>query len=135
MYENPWKYSGIVFNSEDINDYIGFVYIITNKSDGRKYIGKKLFWSSKTKVINKKKKRFKVESDWKKYYGSSDELKADVHKLGPENFDRKIIRLCKTKGECSYYEAKEQFLTDAVLSEDYYNVWMSVTVRKNHVKP
>lgn len=134
MYENPWFYTGAVFESEFIDNYIGFVYLITNKINGRKYIGKKLFWSSKTKVVNKKKKKTKVESNWKSYYGSSEELCTDVEKYGTINFKREILRLCKTKGECSYFEAKEQFLVDAILSEDYYNTWMSVRVRKNHIK-
>lgn len=134
MYENPWTYHNSVFESEHIDGYVGFVYLITNRTDGRKYIGKKLFWSSKTKIIKKKKKRYKVESDWKDYYGSSEDLKKDVEKLGIYNFNRQITRLCKTKGECSYFEAKEQFSTDAVLSEEYYNIWLSVRVRKNHVK-
>lgn len=133
-YENPWMYNGVEFNSDDIDNYVGFVYLITNTKNDRKYIGKKTFWSSKTKQVNKKKKKFKVESDWKSYYGSSDLLLTDVEKYGIHTFKREILRLCKTKGEASYFEAKEQFLVDAVIDSMYYNTWISVRVRRSHLK-
>lgn len=133
-YENPWIYQNKIFESEDIQNYYGFVYIITNKTNGIKYIGKKFFWSTKYKTIKKKKKRIKVESNWKDYYGSSETLTEKVNELGSQNFTREIIRLCKTKGECSYFEAKEQFQADAVISDQYYNNWVSVRVRRNHLK-
>ena len=81
----------------------------------------------------KKKKRFKVASDWKTYYGSNQELIDDVEKHGPDKFKREIIRLCKSKAECSYYEAREQFLLDVLLNEEYYNAWISVRLRKSHL--
>jgi hypothetical protein len=133
-YENPWLYENKIFESDDIDNYIGFVYLITNLTDNKKYIGKKLFGTTKVRQVNKKKKRYKVESNWKDYYGSSENLLTDVDKYGKLNFKREIIRLCKTKGECSYFEAKEQFAVDAVIDPCYYNSWISVRVRRSHLK-
>ena len=132
-YENPWIYNGLIFDSENIEDHVGYIYLIENLTNNRKYVGKKLFTSSRTKVVKKKKKKVRVESDWKKYYGSNVELIADVDKLGPQNFRRTILRLCKTKGECNYFEAKEQFSLDVLRSEEYYNTWIMVKVHKSHV--
>lgn len=129
-----WKYNDKIFSENDIDNNIGFVYIITNVMTGKKYIGKKLFWSAKTKQVNKKKKRYKVPSDWQSYYGSSDKLIKDVEELGKENFTRTIIHLCKSKGECSYLEAKEQFVNGVIESDDYYNTWIMVRVRDSHIK-
>ena len=118
---------------------VGFVYVITNNLTDRKYIGKKLSKFSKTKYkvitqkngIKKKKKiRSQIDSDWLDYYGSSDELTADVVKLGKENFTREIVRLCFSKTELSYYEAKMQFDHDVLLSDKWYNSWIMVRVRK-----
>ena len=108
--------------------------MITNLTNGRKYIGKKLFHFSKTKQIKGKKKRYKVPSDWQTYYGSNEELKKDVILLGVESFSREILHLCKSKGECSYLEAKEQFHNNVMEGNDYYNTWIMVRVRKSHIK-
>lgn len=124
---------------------IGFVYLITNLTNGMKYIGKKNFYSTKTsqKTIvlkttglkKKKKIRTKIESDWRDYFGSSDELRSDVEKLGKENFTREILHLCKTKGEISYFEAKLQFEYDVLLyPEKFYNKWIMVRVHRTHLK-
>lgn len=129
-----WYYLDKIFNEEDIDNNYGFVYIIENLLSGRKYIGKKLFWSSKTKQVNKKRKKFKVPSDWQDYYGSNEVLKKDIEDLGKENFTRTIIHLCKSKGECSYLEAKEQFSQGVIESVDYYNTWIMVRVRDSHIK-
>jgi hypothetical protein len=129
-----WTYNDKIFTTEDIDSYYGFVYTITNHVNNKKYIGKKLFWSSKTKQVNKKKKKFKVESDWKDYYGSNDELKKDIEKYGKENFSRTIIHLCKSKGECSYLEAKEQFNNNVIESDEYYNGWIMCRVATSHIK-
>lgn len=137
-----------VYNSKPITDvptgYIGFIYRITNIDTGRMYIGKKNFFSTvtKTKTVllksgTKKKKRIKVttESDWRDYYGSSEELCLDVQKIGAESFSREILHLCKTKGELSYKEAEYQFNEKVLLSPDlYYNSWISVRVRRAHLK-
>ena len=126
-----WFYNGEYFDT--VGEYVGFVYIITNQLTNRKYIGKKNFYFSKTKQVKGKKKRFKVDSDWQTYYGSNKELAADVEKLGKENFKREILRLCKSKGEFSYFEAKYQFDYNVLESEEYYNSWIMCRVHKKHL--
>ena len=113
-YENPWTYLERTFNSSDVRDYFGFVYLITNKSNQRQYIGRKYFWSFRTPPG--KKRKVKQESDWKKYYGSCPELKEDLKLYGKEIFKREILSLHKTKGTCNYEETKQLFLNN-VLSE------------------
>ena len=125
------------------DDCVGFVYLITNNLSGRKYIGKKLAKFSKTTYktvtqkngIKKRKKiRSKIDSDWREYYGSSPELTADVTKLGTENFSREILYYCKSKSECSYIEAREQFSRRVLESTDYYNGHIQVRVHGSHIK-
>jgi hypothetical protein len=130
---NDWLYNGEVYLEP--GEYYGFVYIITNLLSGRQYIGKKFFWSIKRKQVNKVRKRYKVESDWKDYWSSSEELKEDVLSLGTENFKREIIHLCKSKGTTNYFEAKEQFLRSVLENKDgWYNTWISVKVNRSHIK-
>jgi hypothetical protein len=88
----------------------------------------------KTKQVKGKKKKFKTFSDWPTYYGSSEVLQKDVKSLGQELFSRRIIHLCKSKGECGYLEAKEQFLNNVLESDDYYNTWIMCRVRNTHIK-
>ncbi len=123
-------------------DCVGFVYQITNNITGRKYIGKKLAKFSKTtqktvKLKNgtkkKKKIRSKVDSDWREYHGSSDELLKDIEQLGAENFTREILYYCRSKAECSYIEAREQFSRRVLESNDYYNGQISVRVHGSHI--
>jgi hypothetical protein len=130
-----WKYKGEEFNEEEIKDNIAFVYLITNLVSGRKYIGKKLFKFKKTSTSKGKKKRTLVESDWKDYWSSSEELKADVKNLGEGNFTREVLHLCKNKGTASYIEAKEQF-AHLVLEKpkEWYNGIINCRVHRNHVK-
>ena len=137
-----WTHQGQLV-TEIPEEYIGFVYLITNTISGKMYIGKKLSKFAKTtfKVVKlkngtKKRKKIKgkVESDWQDYYGSNDTLKADVIKLGPENFQREILYYCKTKAECSYIEAREQFSRRVLESDDYYNGQISVRVHGSHIK-
>lgn len=132
--EINWIYKDAEFTEHNIGENYGFVYIITHLTTGKKYIGKKFFYSLRTKVIKGKKKKFKVSSDWQTYYGSNSELQNDVQIHGKENFKREIIHLCKSKGECGYLEAKEQFDRCVLESEDYYNAWIMVKVRKTHIK-
>jgi hypothetical protein len=129
-----WQHDGKDFTEDLIGNNYGFVYQITNLTNGRKYIGKKFFYSAKTKQVKGKKKKIKVFSDWQTYYGSSAELAKDVLSLGNENFTREILHLCQSKGECGYLEAKEQFIRGVMESEDYYNSWIMVRVRKSHIK-
>ena len=113
-YENPWHFEGTPFLSENINDNFGFVYLITNTQSGKRYIGRKYFWSFRKPPG--KKRKVKQESDWKKYYGSCPELKEDIKKYGKETFSRVILSLHTTKGLCNYEETKQLFLNN-VLSE------------------
>lgn len=113
-YENPWFFEGVPFLSENINDNFGFVYLITNIQNNRKYIGRKYFWSFRTP--KGKKRKVKSESDWKKYYGSCPELKEDIDKLGRENFSRTILSLHKTGGKTNYEETRQLFINN-VLTE------------------
>jgi hypothetical protein len=129
-----WKYQDKDFTEDLIGNNYGFVYQITNLTNGRKYIGKKFFYSAKTKQVKGKKKKIKVPSDWQTYYGSSAEVTKDVLQLGHECFRREIIYLCVSKGECGYLEAKEQFVRGALESDEYYNTWIMVRVRKSHIK-
>lgn len=112
-YENPWIYEGEIFNSLDIEDYFGFVYLITNKLNNRKYIGRKYFFSFRTP--KGKKRKVKLESDWKKYYGSCPELKEDIKKFNKENFKREILSLHKTKGKTNFEETKQLFLNNVLI--------------------
>ena len=138
--DNPWLYQGKEWQlPEDFNPDVvyGFVYLITNKKDQKKYVGKKFFWSQKTLPITKKRKRrkrLKVESDWRTYWGSNKYLVEYVKNHGPENFTREILHLCKTKGECAYYEAKEQFDREVLLTEEYYNGIISCKIGGRTVK-
>lgn len=129
---SEWIYRNSIFT--DYGDNYGFVYIITNLLDNRKYIGKKFFYTSKRKQVNKVRKRYKVESDWKEYWSSSEELKADIQKHGKENFKREIIHLCKSKGVTNYLEAKEQFQNSVLENKDmWYNSWIMVKVSRSHL--
>jgi len=121
---------------EDLDPKVlyGFVYEIKNTETGKKYIGKKFFWASKTYQRNLRRRRRKVESDWKDYYGSSELLLEDIRSLGTSKFRRTILRLCKTKAECAYFEAKYQFEKNVLISDDYYNAWIMVKVRRNHLR-
>ena len=116
-----------------IGDSFGYIYEITNNINGRKYVGKKFFTRAGTRQVKGKKKKVRLSSGWADYWSSSEELKADVKTLGEENFTRKILYLCKSRSECSYRETKEIFVRDALLSQDYYNSWVSCKIHKKHV--
>jgi superfamily II DNA/RNA helicase len=137
-----WTFNNIIVE-ELPEDCVGFVYLITNKATSRMYVGKKLAKFSKTnyKTVTlkngtkkKKKVRSKVDSDWLEYYGSSEELNKDVTLLGKESFSREILFYCKSKAECSYVEAREQFGRKVLESDDYYNGQISVRVHGSHIK-
>ena len=124
-YENPWLYKGSTFTSDDINDFFGFVYCITNTNNGRKYIGRKYFYAYRTP--KGKKRKVKQESDWKKYYGSCPELKEDIKRYGKEQFQREIMSIHKAKGLVNFEETRQLFhhnvLTEALNDGTplYYN--------------
>ena len=124
-YENPWLFEGTPFLSENIDDNFGFVYLITNLKNGRRYIGRKYFWQFRNP--KGKKRKVKSESDWKKYYGSCPELKEDIEQLGRQNFSRTILSLHKTPGKTNFEETRQLFI-HGVLTESldtggpaYYN--------------
>ena len=136
-----WTYQNEIIE-ELPEDCVGFVYLITNIQTGRKYIGKKLAKFSKTttktvKLKNgtkkKKKIRSKIDSDWREYYGSSPALTADIEILGTDNFTREILYYCKSKSECSYVEAREQFSRRVLETNDYYNGHIQVRVHGSHI--
>jgi hypothetical protein len=136
-----WTYQGKEIR-ELPDDCIGFVYIIVNNVSGKKYIGKKLAKFSKTtyktvKLKNgtkkKKKIRSKIDSDWREYYGSNEQLNKDVALLGADKFTREILYLCKSKAECSYIEAREQFRHQVLESADWYNGHIQLRVHGSHI--
>jgi len=130
-----WIYQNKEFTESDIDKNIGYVYLITNKINNKQYIGKKLFWFSKTRIIKGKKKKEKLLSDWQSYWSSSDELKNDVVNLGEENFTREILYLCQNKGTMSYLEAREQFSRRVLeLPDLWYNGIISCKIHRTHVK-
>jgi len=131
-----WLYNEQQYNNTP-EDYQGFVYVITELDTGKKYIGKKNFWKPKTLPITKTRKRrvrTRVESDWRKYYGSNNIVKQLVESKGEQNYKREILKLCKTKGEMSYYEAKLQFENDVLLSDIYYNEFIGCKIHSKHIR-
>lgn len=137
-----WTYQGSLVETLP-EDCVGYVYLITNTITGRKYIGKKLAKFKKTtyktvtlKNGTKKKKKIRgtIDSDWLTYFGSSIELSADVLALGPDKFTREILYYCKSKAECSYIEAREQFERKVLESTDYYNGIISCKIHQSHIK-
>lgn len=128
-----WLYNGTPLTSPPENSY-GFVYTITNTVNGKQYIGKKFFWHKKTKIVKGKKKRYIAESDWATYYGSSPSLTSDVKQFGADQFHRTILHICNSKGDCAYWEAKEQIQRDVLFHpETYYNDWIICRVHRKHV--
>ena len=125
IYENPWIYQGSAFTSADIGDFFGYVYCITNKTTGKKYIGRKYFVQKRKPKGGKR--RVTSESDWKKYYGSSPELKSDISRYGKDNFSREIMSLHTTLGKVNYEETKQLFLNNVLIealddgTPAYYN--------------
>lgn len=135
-----------LYNNQEITelpeDCVGFVYLITNLTNQRKYVGKKLAKFSKTsyktvtlKNGTKKKKKIKskIDSDWMEYYGSSIELNKDIEIHGKENFTREILFFCKSKAECSYIEAREQFTRKVLETTDYYNNNIMCRIHGSHI--
>lgn len=117
--EPYWIYSQEPFVLQPSREYEGFVYLITNRQSNKQYIGKKSFWSRVTPKNGGRKQT--IESNWKKYYGSSDELAEDLKLYGKQNFRREILRLCKTKKETTYFELQELYTRGVLLSDNFYN--------------
>jgi hypothetical protein len=132
-----WLYNGKEFTTEMIDNYVGFVYIITDLSNNKKYVGKKIFQSKRrlAPLKGKTRRRTKiVESDWMDYYGSSEEVRMLVEEKGADNFKREILHLCNSKGEMSYLELKEQMDREVLLNDEYYNGIIQVKIHRSHVK-
>ena len=124
-YENPWIYEGTPFTSDDIGDYYGFVYRITNTTTQKSYIGRKYFVQKRKPKGGKRK--VTSESDWKRYFGSSEELKQDIKRIGRSSFRREILSLRKTLGKVNYEETKQLFIHNVLMealddgTPKYYN--------------
>jgi hypothetical protein len=129
-----WQYKGQDFKEEDIGDAYGYVYCITNLTNNKKYIGKKFFSKAGYKQVKGKRKKIRKPSDWLTYWGSNKYLCEDVKNLGENNFQREILHLCKTRSECAYLELKEQMVNCVLESEDFYNDWIMVKIRKSNLK-
>ena len=130
-----WTYNNVTFEDTP-EEYQGFVYQLTEVHSNKKYIGKKNFWKPKTLPITKTRKRrvrTRVESDWKEYYGSSNEVRNLVETNGQDQFKREILKLCKTKGEMSYYEAKLQFDNNVLFRDDYFNNFIGCRIHAKHL--
>lgn len=130
-----WTYNNEPFDATP-EEYQGFIYQITELDTGKKYIGKKFFWAPKTLPVTKTRKRkvkTRVESDWKSYYGSSKDVQEQVKLKGESNYKREILRLCKTKGDCSYWELYEQMVNHVLLSDEYYNEFVGAKIHSKHV--
>jgi len=122
---------------EELKEWQGFVYVITDNSNSKKYVGKKGFWSKVTRPPLKgktRKRRSVIESDWKSYYGSSEQVKTMLLEHGEGNFHREILHFGKSKGELSYLEAKEQFDRCVLLDDEYYNGIINCRIHRSHVQ-
>ena len=128
-----WTYNHKEFTGEEIGEYFGMVYLITNVRTGRKYVGKKFFTKAARRQVKGKSKKVRIESDWEKYFGSNKVIQEEVKSLGEDVFKREILHLCKSRSECSYWETWEIFNRDALRTDDYYNDWVSCRIRKAHL--
>lgn len=137
MYDNPWTFNGEVFDDQHIGDAVGFVYLIHDSWSRQYYIGKKIFFNKKTRppLKGQKKRRIsKVSSDWKDYYGSSDELKSRVEAATTKDrFVRQILHICRSKSEMSYLETKEIFGRDVLYDPKYINDWVTCKVSRRQL--
>lgn len=136
---SPWVYKGEVFDptEEFLEDYVGFVYLITENETGMKYVGKKFFWKPKILPVTKTRKRrqrTKVLSDWREYFSSNKTLQERRESASEDEFTREILHLCKSKGECSYLEVKEQIDRSVLLKDDYYNGIIQCRINAKHLK-
>lgn len=132
-----WLYNGKEIGDDEIEGHSSFVYIITNLENNKRYIGKKIFTTIRRQKVKGKTRRKKVqkESDWKSYYGSNKLLQEDVERLGQDRFRREIIKLCKTRGTASYWEAKLQMQYEVLEKpDDFYNEWIMCKVHRSHIK-
>lgn len=119
-YTNPWTYRGAVWDEAELDRCAAFVYLLTHRATGRRYIGRKTLWGMR-KPNRKATRRKRTESDWRRYYGSSDDVKAIVRTEGGDAFDREILWLCRTRKQASYLEEKELFSRAVLETDAYFN--------------
>ncbi len=129
-----WIYHNREVSESDIEKQYGFVYLITNRINGRKYIGRKYLSKAGYRIINGKRKKIRKDSDWRTYFGSSEELKKDIIEYGIDNFSREILHFCRTRGHTNYLELKEIVNQCALETNNYYNSWVSARIHKTHLK-
>jgi hypothetical protein len=127
----PWTYRGETFT--DPGDSLGFIYEITCLTNGKRYIGRKMFTAAARRQVKGKKKKYRKESDWKTYWSSSDDVKADLALYAESKFTREILYLCDTKSTMTYLENYVIFTRHALIREDYYNQWITARVRKSNL--
>lgn len=137
-----WEFNGVKITDELFEEYrakgvIGFIYRITNLTNGRKYIGKKQ-WIQKVRLkpLKGQTKYRHVEkvNDWKTYCGQNQELQDEVASLGEDKFRREIIKFCFQKQECNYEETRYIMEERALFSDVYYNSWFQCKITKKHVQ-
>ena len=130
-----WYYHNTAeeFKEEHIADNVGYVYLISHNQTGKKYIGKKLFTKAGYRQIKGKRKKVRKASDWLTYWGSNEELQKEVIKNGEDQYTREILYLCKTRSACNYWETWEIFNRHALLSDHYWNSWVTCKIHKTHV--
>lgn len=117
-----WIYQGLPF--DDPGKYIAFVYLITNKTNGKMYVGKKGFKARKNKKM--------IESDWRAYTGSSTALNEDIR--NGALIEKEMLHLTYSKGEASYLELVEQINRNVLFDDQYYNRFIGCKIHSNHVK-
>lgn len=130
-----WTYNNAPVTQELLDDHWGFIYVIMNKVTGKRYVGKKFFTKAGYRTVKGKRKKIRLASDWETYYGSNKVLLEDVERLGVDQFERYIIRLCKNRSECTYWETHYIFQFEALLSDRWYNEWVTCKVSKRHIMP
>jgi len=129
-----WTYNNESVSDEVIGDAYGFVYIIENLANGRRYIGRKYLTKAAYKTVKGKRKKIRKASDWETYWGSNKFLIEDVKTLGEVNFTRTIMMFCRNRSECSYWETHYIFSLGALLSDAFYNEWVTCKISKKNIK-
>jgi len=129
-----WTYNNESVTDDVIGDAYGFVYIIENLIDGRRYIGRKYLTKAAYKTVKGKRKKIRKASDWETYWGSNKFLIEDVKNHGEDNFTRTIVRFCRNRSECSYWETHYIFALGALLSDAFYNEWVTCKISKKNLK-
>lgn len=128
-----WMYQNEPVTDQTIEGYYGFVYIITDTINKKKYIGRKYLTKAASKTVKGKRKKIRKPSDWQDYWGSNKPLLDSIQLHGKEHFGREILRLCKTRSETNYWELHLQIAHQVLLSEEWYNEWISAKISRKHL--